>query len=139
VKRKTRNENVRDRSLTAQVVIKPKYLEALNGIEGYSHLFIIFYMHKIPKEQKTILKVHPKGRADIPLQGIFATRTPQRPNPIGLTLVQLIERKQNILAVKGLDAYDKTPVLDIKPYNHWDRATDIKIPEWRKKLEETSN
>ena len=135
VKRKTRNENVRDRNLTSQVVIKPEYLEALSGIEDYSHLFIVFYMHKIPKEQKPALKVHPRGRADIPLQGIFATRTPQRPNPIGLTLVQLIKRKQNVLVVKGLDAYHKTPVLDIKPYDHWNTAINIKIPEWRKKLE----
>jgi len=139
VRRKTRNENVRDRSLTAQVVIKPKYLKALNGIEDYSHLFILFYMHKIPKEKEPILMVHPRGRADIPLQGIFATRAPQRPNHIGLTLVQLIERKRNILVVKGLDAYDKTPVLDIKPYDHWNMATEIKVPEWRKKLEEISN
>lgn len=137
VQRKTKNENVKDRSLSAQVVIKSKYVEALNGIEDYSHLFIIFYMHKTPKEQKLILKVNPRGRADIPLQGVFATRTPQRPNPIGLTLVQLIERKQNTLVVKGLDAYDNTPILDIKPFDHWNSATDIKVPEWRRKLEET--
>lgn len=139
VQRKTKNENVKDRSLTAQVVIKSKYLEALNGIEDYSHLFIIFYMHKTPKKQKPILKVNPRGRADIPLQGVFATRTPQRPNPIGLTLVRLIERKQNIIVVKGLDAYNKTPVLDIKPYDHWNTVVDIEVPEWLKKIEETSD
>jgi len=139
VRRKTRGENVRDRSLTVQVVINPRYLEALDGVEDYSHLFIIFYMHKIPKKQELILKVHPRGRADIPLQGIFATRTPQRPNPMGVTIVQLVERKENILVVKGLDAYDNTPVLDIKPYNHWDSLVDIRVPEWLKKLEETSS
>lgn len=139
VKRKIRNENVRDRSLTAQVVIKPEYLKALDGIEDYSHLFIIFYMHKTPTEQKPFLKVDPRGRADIPLQGIFSTRTPERPNHIGLILVQLIDRKQNILEVKGLDAYNNTPVLDVKPYDHWNTTTEIEVPEWRKKLEETSN
>ena len=139
VKRKTKEENVRDRSLTVQVVINPRYLEALDGVEDYSHLFIIFYMHKIPKKQEPILKVHPRGRADIPLQGIFATHTPQRPNPMGVTIVQLIERKENILVVKGLDAYDNTPVLDIKPYNHWDSVADIRVPEWLKKLEEPSS
>jgi len=135
VQRKTKNENVKDRSLTTQVVIQSKYLEGLDGIEDYSHLFIIFYMHKTPRKQEPILKVNPRGRADIPLQGIFATRTPQRPNPVGLTLVQLIERKQNLLVVKGLDAYDNTPVLDIKPYDHWNSTTDIKVPKWRRKLE----
>jgi len=139
VKRKTKDENVRNRSLTVQVVINPRYITALDGVEDYSHLFIIFYMHKIPKKQEPILKVHPRGRVDIPLQGIFATRTPQRPNPMGLTLVQLIERKENILVVKGLDAYDNTPVLDIKPYNHWDSVAGIKVPEWLKKLKETSS
>lgn len=138
VKRRYRNENVKDRSLTAHVVIKPQFIKALSGIEGYSHLFIVFYMHKIPEKQKSTPKVHPRGRADIPLQGVFATRTPRRPNPIGLTLVQLIKRKQNILVVKGLDAYDETPVLDIKPYDHWDRAADIRVPEWRKKLEKSA-
>ena len=139
VKRKTKDENVRDRSLTVQVVINPRYIAALDGVEDYSHLFIIFYMHKIPKKQEPILKVHPRGRADIPLQGIFATHTPQRPNPMGVTIVQLIERKENILVVKGLDAYDNTPVLDIKPYNHWDSVVDIRVPEWLKKLEKTSS
>jgi tRNA-Thr(GGU) m(6)t(6)A37 methyltransferase TsaA len=95
-------------------------------------------MHKISKRKEPTLKVHPRGRTDIPLQGIFATRTPLRPNPIGLTLVQLIERKQNILTVKGLDAYHNTPVLDIKPYNHWNMTTDFEVPEWRKKLEEST-
>lgn len=139
VKRKTKNQDIRDRSLTTQVVIKPKYLNALNGIEDYSHLFIVFYMHEIAKKQKSVLEVHPRGRVDIALQGIFATRTPRRPNPIGLTLVRLVEQKQNVLLVKGLDAYHNTPVLDIKPYDHWNTATDIKVPEWRKKLEENSN
>lgn len=138
VKRKSRTEDIRDRGLIVQVIIKPEYLEALSGVEDYSHLFIIFYMHQASMEGKPVLKVHPRGRADIPLQGVFATRSPQRPNPIGLTLVQLIERKQNILVVKGLDAYHNTPVLDIKPYDHWDMAADISVPEWRKRLEETA-
>lgn len=139
VKRKTENENVKDRSLITQVVIKRKYVKALNGIEDYSHLFIVFYMHRIPKKLEPVLKVHPRGRADVPSQGIFATRTSQRPNPIGLTLVQLIERRQNTLVIKGLDAYNNTPVLDIKPYNHWNMVANTEVPEWLKKLKETGN
>ncbi|MGD8506938.1 MAG: tRNA (N6-threonylcarbamoyladenosine(37)-N6)-methyltransferase TrmO [Candidatus Bathyarchaeota archaeon] len=138
VKRKTKSEDVRDRSLTTRVVVEPEYLEALDGIEDYSHLFVIFFMHEISRKRKPVLKVHPRRRSDIRLQGIFATRSPQRPNPIGLTLVQLVERKQNILVVKGLDAYDETPVLDLKPYDHWDMAADIVVPEWREKLEKSS-
>ncbi|MFQ6086639.1 MAG: TrmO family methyltransferase [Candidatus Bathyarchaeia archaeon] len=108
-------------------------------IEEFSHLLIIFYMHKIPEKQKPVLKVHPREEPTSSPQGIFATtRTPQRPNPMELTLVQLIERKQNIFVVKGLDACHNTPVLDIKPYDHWNTATDVKVPEWRRKLEETA-
>ena len=72
---------------------------------------------------------------DLPLLGVFATRTMFRPNPIGLTLVELLKVEGNVLTVKGLDAYDGTPVLDVKPFDAWDNATDAKVPEWWKKLE----
>jgi len=70
--------------------------------------------------------------------GIFATRAPIHPNPIGLTLVELIKREANVLSVRGLDAYDDTPVLDIKPYPDWEHGTcividDFRIPKWLNK------
>jgi len=82
-----------------------------------------------------ILKVHPRGRMDMPLLGVFATRTNLRPNPIGLTLVELLKAEGNTLTVKGLDAFDGTPVLDVKPYDFWDMISDAKVPDWWKKLE----
>ena len=83
-----------------------------------------------------MLMVHPRGRNDLPLMGAFAARTNLRPNPIGLTLVQLLKVDDNILTVRGLDAFDGTPVLDIKPYDSWDIVTEIKVPEWWNRLEE---
>jgi len=118
-------------------VISEELTEALDGIEDFSHLFIIFYMHKALTEQLS-LKVHPRGRLDLPLVGVFATRSPYRPNPIGLTLVELIKRNGNKIKVRGLDAIDGTPVIDIKPYDPLDLALEARVPEWWIKLHQSS-
>ena len=67
--------------------------------------------------------------------GVFATRSMFRPNPIGLTIVELIKVEKNKLTVRGLDAFNLTPVIDIKPYDFWDANLEIQVPEWWKKLE----
>ena len=121
---------VKDRSNIAEIVLREELMEAVEGIKGFSHLFIIFWMHKISNQERKILKVHPRGRNELPLLGVFATRTPHRPNPIGLTLVELVEVKGNVLTVRGLDAFNGTPVLDIKPFDFWDSVQDAKVPEW---------
>ena len=102
--------------LKAQVIIDPAYEKALDGIESFSHIIIVFWLHKIKKSERLIMQVHPYRNPSLPLKGVFATRSPVRPNPIGLTVVKLLKRKANILTVEGLDAIDGTPVLDIKPY-----------------------
>jgi tRNA (Thr-GGU) A37 N-methylase len=81
------------------------------------------------------MKIHPRSRPDLPLVGFFATRTQYRPNPIGLTLVQLLGRKENILTVKGLDALNGTPVLDIKPISpKTEMPSHFRVPEWYPRL-----
>lgn len=82
-----------------------------------------------------MLKAHPRGRKDMPLLGVLATRVARRPNPIGLTLVELVERRGNVLTITGLDAFDGTPVLDIKPFDYWDMTKDARVPEWWMRLE----
>jgi tRNA-Thr(GGU) m(6)t(6)A37 methyltransferase TsaA len=129
-------DEVKDKSRTSEIVVHPELVPALDGIADYSHLHVLFWMHEIPEEKRTMLKVHPRGRTDLPLMGAFAVRTNLRPNPIGLTIVQLLKVKGNVLTVRGLDAFNGTPVLDIKPYDSWDIATDIKVPAWWTKLEE---
>ncbi len=84
-------------------------------------------------EGEVSLKVHPMGRDEFPLVGLFATRTPNRPNRIGKTTVRLLERRGNILRVKGLDALDGSPIIDIKPYIPRDDLLDAKVPQWIKK------
>jgi tRNA (adenine37-N6)-methyltransferase len=120
VKRASSGENVRDKSLVSRIVLKRVLVKALDGIEEFSHIFILYWMHKISKAERRL--VHGEGRTETPLIGVFACRGPIRPNPIGLTLVELLKREENVLWVKGLDALDNTPVLDIKPYG---RPSDI--------------
>lgn len=136
VRTKAAPEEVKGRKIRSELVISEGLEEALEGVEGFSHLFVIFWMDRLPATGRGVMKVHPRGRVDIPLQGIFATRAPNRPNPIGLTVVRLLGREGNILRVEGLDAFDGTPILDIKPYDPWDLHQDIKVPEWWRKLRE---
>ena len=121
------------KNVISDIIISEELTEALDGIEGFSHLFIIFYMHKALTEQLS-LKVHPRGRLDLPLVGVFATRSPYRPNPIGVTLVELIKRNGNTIKVRGLDAINGTPVIDMKPYDPLDLALEARVPEWWIKL-----
>jgi len=89
--------------------------EALNGIEEFSHLAIIFYMNQVTDEKAIAQFRHPRNDERLPQLGTFAQRNKNRPNKLGLTTVELVERKSRSLIVKHLDAIDGTPVLDIKP------------------------
>jgi len=126
-------DEVKDRTRTSKIILDPKLVEALDGIEGFSHVFVIFWLNEVDG-QNSALKLHPRGRKDMPLLGVFALRTNLRPNPIGLTLVELIDVEANVLTVRGLDAYDGTPVLDIKPFDSWDASKDARVPDWWTKL-----
>jgi len=94
-----------------RVVLFKKYQDGLDNIDGFSYLILLYKFHK---SRGYHLKVKPF--LDEKLRGVFATRSPRRPNQIGLTIVNLIERKNNVLIVKGVDILDGTPLLDIKPY-----------------------
>lgn len=127
-------DEVRDKRRTSQIILRSELTEALEGISGFSHLFVLYWLNQVIRGAVR-LKVHPRGRADMPLLGVFATRTMYRPNPIGLTLVELVKAEGNILTVRGLDAFNGTPVLDLKPFDPWDAAKDAKVPGWWLKLE----
>jgi tRNA-Thr(GGU) m(6)t(6)A37 methyltransferase TsaA len=135
VRRSSDKEDVRDRSLVSRIDIQRDLTDALDGLEDFSHLFVVLYLHQVPAKETRTLKVHPRGRIDLPLLGVFSTRTASRPNPIGLTLVELLERKENSLVVRGLDAFDGTPVLDLKPADSLDMAKNLRVPKWLKLLE----
>jgi len=134
VKTAAKGGEVKDKELLSQIVLRDDLVDGLSGISDYSHLYVLFYLNQVSSEQRKTLKVHPRGRQDIPLVGVFVARTMLRPNPIGLTLVELVKVEGNVLTVRGLDAYDETPVLDIKTYDSWEMVENLKVPEWWKKL-----
>lgn len=123
------------------IEIFKEYVNGLDGIEGFSHLMIIAWLHKVKSEQRSVLKVRPRkwvrlgiDISDIPEVGVFCTDSPHRPNPIAVTIVELVERRGNILVVNGLDLFDKTPVLDIKPYTKGRIIKSIRLPKWYHQL-----
>ncbi len=126
--------------LAGELEIYPEFAEALEGIDGYSHLFVIAYFHRLRPEQIGPLKVKPRGLVrrgfkleDLPLLGVFALDSPTRPNPIGLTLVRVVKREGNRIAVQGLDFFDGTPILDIKGYREQYRIDSYTLPAWFQK------
>jgi tRNA-Thr(GGU) m(6)t(6)A37 methyltransferase TsaA len=122
-------------SLVSEIIINIEHEEALEGIEQFSHLIIISWMHQVPSAKRHLKKVHPRGRLDLPLRGVLATRTQYRPNPLGVKTVKLLERRGNVLRVMGLDALDGTPILDIKPYDpDYDGAPGATVPKWVESL-----
>lgn len=116
--------------IESEIVVKPELIEALENIDEYSHLIVLFWTKRA--DTGTIPnKVHPKNNPALPMVGVFATRSPDRPNPVCLAVVELMERCENILIVKGLDAFDETPVIDIKPYLPGnDYVQDAEVPAW---------
>ncbi len=127
-------KEVNIKTVVSKIVFKEEYLEALSGIEDFSHLFVLFWLHVTSEKNRKKLKIHPCGREDMPLVGLFATCTPHRPNPIGLTRVKLLNVQGNVITVQGLDAFNGTPVLDIKPFDHWEKTDDFRIADWWKQI-----
>jgi tRNA-Thr(GGU) m(6)t(6)A37 methyltransferase TsaA len=117
------------RDIVAEIVVREDLAAALTGIEEWSHLIILFWMDQLVGKPVP-LTTHPRYRADLPEVGLFCARGPERPNPIGLAVVELVKRDKNVLTVKALDAYDGTPVLDIKPYDDFDAITELRAPQW---------
>jgi tRNA-Thr(GGU) m(6)t(6)A37 methyltransferase TsaA len=117
--------------IVSEIVVDSDLTEALDSLDEFSHLIVLYWMHQLPAGRQLPLKVHPMGKPELPLVGRLATRSPSRPNPVGQATVRLLERKDNILKVKGLDAIDGTPVIDIKPYlPGYDSADDAEVPLW---------
>lgn len=96
------------------IVVKGDLAEGLVGIEKFERLLIVFHFHRAPEGCE--LRQHPRGDASRPKRGVFALCSPHRPNPIGVTIVDLVRVEDNILVVRGLDALNGSPVLDIKPF-----------------------
>ena len=112
------------------IILDEQYKCGLKGLENFSHAVILFHLDKAKFEKERHLQRHPQNRDDMPLVGIFSQRGKDRPNRIGITSVEIVSVEEGILAVKGLDAIDGTPVLDIKPYYPAYDKKNASVPEW---------
>ncbi len=111
--------------IESEIHVKKEFQEGLEGLDEFSHVMVVFYLHL---SSSVLLKIHPRGRENLPIVGVFSTRAPLRPNHIGVSVVELMRVDGNIVVVKGLDAFDGTPVLDLKPHLWADNPT--KVAEW---------
>ena len=111
------------RNSPSLLILDEKYIGAMGGLERYRYLLVIFQFHRSAGYRE---RVHPMGDSSIPERGVLATRSPCRPNPIGVTVAEIISVEGNIIVVTGLDALNGTPILDIKPYEeHFDSELGI--------------
>jgi tRNA-Thr(GGU) m(6)t(6)A37 methyltransferase TsaA len=100
------------RAAESRLVIDPSMLEGLQGLEAGASIMVVFHFHR---SQGYVLRQHPRGDESRPARGVFALRSPRRPNPIGVSVVDLLAVEGNVLRVRGLDAIHGTPILDLKP------------------------
>jgi tRNA-Thr(GGU) m(6)t(6)A37 methyltransferase TsaA len=114
------------------IEVEPRYRDALEGLDGFSHVWVIWWFDRNETPLKrSVLKVHPRGDPGNPLTGVFATRSPVRPNLIGLTLCRVRSIQGTTLHIESIDAFDATPVLDLKPYiPDSDREPRALVPSW---------
>jgi tRNA-Thr(GGU) m(6)t(6)A37 methyltransferase TsaA len=137
VPEKTPAQSVFAKGCLGRVEVFPEFAEGLKDIEGFSHLYLIYQLHRAGPLKLVVMPL----LQDLP-HGVFATRAAARPNPIGLSIVELVKREQNILHIDGVDILDGTPLLDIKPYtarfdrfetsrNGWQDQVDDKAA-WRR-------
>ncbi|MBW2028992.1 MAG: tRNA (N6-threonylcarbamoyladenosine(37)-N6)-methyltransferase TrmO [Deltaproteobacteria bacterium] len=125
---------IRQQESTATIEVFEEYKEGLRGLDQYSHLHIMAWFHENDTEErrKTLL-VHPRGDQRNPLTGVFATRSPVRPNLIALYTSRIRSISGNIIHVDPIDAFDGTPVVDMKPYlSRKDSIPEARGPDWSK-------
>ena len=117
--------------VNSRIILRKELHEGLLGLESFSYAIIVTFLHQSHFERTKHLQRRPRNLEYMPLLGIFSQRAKNRPNPIGITAAKIIQVKDDFLEVKGLDAINSTPVLDIKPYYHqYDAKPDAIVPEW---------
>jgi len=115
-----------------RIVLFERYADGLLGMDGWSHVNVFWWFHKNDVPQKrAILQVNPRGNKKNPLTGVFATRSPVRPNLIALTVCKIVSVEKNVMTLEKIDAFDGTPVLDLKPLIPPDtRHEGLRVPGW---------
>jgi tRNA-Thr(GGU) m(6)t(6)A37 methyltransferase TsaA len=112
----------------ATIVFKPEYEEGLKDLDGFSHLYLIYYFHKIKEPKLSVVPFNDKTNTP---RGVFSTRTPMHPNSLGLSVVELVKVEGNSVTIRGVDILDGTPIIDIKPYiENFDKVEGDVISGW---------
>lgn len=116
------------------LVIEKRYQPGLLGLEEWSHIHVLWWFDRNDRpERRAILQVHPRGDKNNPLTGVFACRAPVRPNLIGLTVCRILAVRDNVIEIEEIDAFDGTPIIDIKPFTPGpDCPKDVRVPSWAK-------
>jgi len=123
---------VRKTDASVWIEIFADYRDALLGLEGFSHVYVLFWFHENDTpELRRILQVHPRKNAAHPLTGVFATHSPLRPNLIGLTRCRINKIEGSRIAIDAIDAHDGTPVIDIKCFiPDAQPLAGVRLPQW---------
>ena len=130
---KVPNQSYYAKDVNGTVEVYPEFEPGLKDLDGFSHLFLICHFHMTAD-----YRLHIVPSADTELRGLFATRSPKRPNPIGISIVRLNKIEKNILFISDLDTLDGTPVIDIKPYvAEFERFTNVRVG-WMKSARHTN-
>ena len=121
---------VRKSGESVWIEIFDEFTDGLLGLDGFSHIFVLYWFHQndTPEKRRT-LQVHPRKDPGIPLTGVFATHSPQRPNLIALTLCKIRSIEGNKIQIEDIDAVDGSPVVDIKCYIP-PSVADVRLPDW---------
>lgn len=132
-------------NIETQIEIYSEYSDGLDGLDGFSHIFVLALLNKLRPDQIGVLKVKPRHLLrkgfkinELPTRGVFALSSPSRPNPLGLSLVELLKIDGRWLRVKGLDYFDGTPILDIKPFKGNYKIDRFSVPDWYAKIREAA-
>ncbi|MCX8187748.1 MAG: tRNA (N6-threonylcarbamoyladenosine(37)-N6)-methyltransferase TrmO [Nitrososphaeria archaeon] len=133
------------RGVSGYIEILPEYIDGISGLEGFSHILILAWMHKVSEEKRRVLRVRYKrllqagiSPEELPEVGVFASDSPHRPNPIAITTARIIKIEKNMIYVDGIDLYNGTPVLDLRAYMPHHSLREFSIPDWYQHLLEKS-
>jgi tRNA-Thr(GGU) m(6)t(6)A37 methyltransferase TsaA len=125
------------KNVVGVIVIFEEFSEGLYNIRGFSHLILLTFLHKIGLESRRVLKVRLRHAIEmgvpeqlVPEVGVFACDSPSRPNPIGVSIIEVLDIEGRFIHARGLDVFDGTPVIDMKPYTPYRKVEMVNVPEW---------
>jgi tRNA-Thr(GGU) m(6)t(6)A37 methyltransferase TsaA len=116
----------------SKVKIFPEFCRGLQHLGDFSNVIIVYWFHVRDNEkERSVLKVVPRRHPSALEVGVFASKSPSRPNPVGLCVTEPVEKEGCVLTLKGLDALQNSPIIDIKPYiPRLDSILEARVPEW---------